>query len=210
MRDVWDLVRDIEAGDLSTLRDELASGFAPNTACEYTGMTVLLGACEANNVEAVQILLAAGADPNQQHHDGYDPYNSTRSRAVREVLWNNGFSLLIDATSEGRGTHSRRVLAPRPISNLWSRRLDGPTVLVEWSRSTFPPTFGEVLVRIDGREVRPAAGDHTTLPATPGPREVTVELVDFVGEFRIRLWDEATISTNTGDRSFWVPAWTDG
>jgi len=210
VRDVWELVRDIQAGDLSSLRNELANGFAPNTACEHTGMTVLLGACEADNAAAVQMLIDAGADPNQQHHDGYDPYNSTRSRAIRELLWNRGFSLLIDATTAGRGIRSRRVLAPRPISNLWSHVLDGATVLVEWCRSTFPPTLGEVIVRVDGRDVRPVVGDHVTLPALAGPRDVTVELADFVGEFRIRLWDEATISTNAGDRSFWIPVWTDG
>ena len=61
MRDVWDLVREIKEGHRAVLRDELANGFAPNTACEGTGMTVLLGACEAGDLQAGQLLL--DADP---------------------------------------------------------------------------------------------------------------------------------------------------
>src|SRR4051812_7434412 len=101
MRDVWDIVADIKAGRLAALREAVASGFDPNTAWRYTGMTALLGACEAGDVEAVNLLLAAGANPDQQHFDGYDAYNSTTSRAVREALLRAGFSLLIDGTTTG-------------------------------------------------------------------------------------------------------------
>jgi hypothetical protein len=109
MRDVWDIVRALERGDRTVLQDELAAGFAPDTACAYIGMTALLGACEANDLEAVQ--LAAGADPNHQHHDGYDAYHSTKSRAIREVLLRGGFRLLTDGPLTGAGLYAHRVLA---------------------------------------------------------------------------------------------------
>ncbi|MBA3465405.1 MAG: hypothetical protein H0T46_36070 [Deltaproteobacteria bacterium] len=209
MKDVWDLVADIKAGRLGVLRRELSKGYHPNSACSYTGMTALLGACEAGDLEAVQILLEAGADPNQQHHDGYDPYNSTKSRAVREALLRGGFSLLIDGTSWSGGEFSRRVLAPRPVTNSWTRTLDGMTVTIELCRSKFPPPGGEVVVRIGAQhELRPVAGDHITLPAAAGPIVATIELVDFVGEFQLRIWDEETIATSEGPRSFWLPPWT--
>jgi len=208
MRDVWDLVREIKAGHRAVLRDELAAGFAPNTACEDTGMTVLLGACEADDLEAVQLLLDAGADPNQRHHDGYDAYHATTSRAVREVLLKRGFSVLIDGLRTGRGLSARRVLAPQPLTKAWTGAMTGSTVVVEYCRSTFPPPSGEVIVRVGDAELRVEAGAHVTLPATAGPIEAAVELVRFVGEFQLRLWDEETIRGNKGDRAFWLPVWT--
>lgn len=51
------------------------------------------------------------------------------------------------------------------------------------------------------------AGDHITLPATAGPIEVATELVDFVGEFRLRLWNE---ELPTDPLSLWLPSWIDG
>jgi hypothetical protein len=208
MRDVWNIVAEIKAGRRSTLQEALSNGFHPNTACKHTGMTVLLAACESNDLEAVQILLDAGADPNQLHHDGYDAYHSTRSRAVRDVLLQRGFSRQIDDSTTGRGLHSRRVFAPRAITNEWTGTMDGPTVIVEYCRSTFPPSSGDVIVRIgwDVRFVVP--GDHVTFAPAAGPIEAVVDMVSFVGEFQIRLWDERTIGGNEGPRTFWLPPWT--
>jgi hypothetical protein len=72
----------------------------------------------------------------------------------------------------------------------------------------FPPPSGEVIVRLAGGTRRIAPGDHVTLPATAGPIEVAVEVIDFVGELQLRLWDEATIAGAAGARHFWLPAWT--
>jgi hypothetical protein len=208
VRVVWDIVREIKEGRRSTLQEALSNGFDPNTACQHTGMTALLGACEANDLEAVQLLLDAGADPNQLHFDGYDSYHSTSSRAVREVLLQRGFSRLIDGPTTGRGLHSRRVFAPREITNQWTAAMDGPTVIVEYCRSTFPPSSGDVIVRI-GLDVRfVVPGDHVTFPSAAGPIEAVVDLVSFVGEFQLRLWDERTIAGNPGARTFWLPPWT--
>ncbi len=208
MPDVWDLIEEIKEGRRLTVQRALSDGFDPNTACRHTGMTVLLGACEANDLEAVRLLLDAGADPNQMHSDGYDTYHSASSRAIREVLLERGFSRLIDGPRTGRGLHDRRVFAPRAITNAWTATMDGPTVIVEYCRSMFPPPSGDVIVRI-GESVRfVVPGDHVTLPSAAGPIEAVVDLVDFAGEFQLRLWDEQTIASNQGERNFWLPPYT--
>lgn len=206
--DVWELIEAIKAGRRAELVDALAGGFDPNTACRHTNTSVLFGACEANDLEAVRILLDAGADPNHLHADGYDAYHSTGSRDVRALLLERGFDRLLDGPTTGRGLHSRRVFAPRALTRTWIGAMAGPTVHVEYCRSTFPPTSGDVIVRIGANVRFVVGGEHVTLPAVAGPIEATIDAVDFVGEFRLRLWDEQTIAGNPGDRGFWLPPWT--
>lgn len=206
--DVWDLIRAIKEGNLDVLRRELAAGYDPNTACRYTGMTALLGASEADDLVAVEVLLAAGADPNLQHSDGYTTYDSTRSRAVKEALLRGGFRLVMDHPRGGRGLDERRMFAPTPVTEMRTQKLDGRTVTIELARATLPEPAGEVIVRVPGHpDLRPDPGDHITLPAMAGPIEVTTVFIEFVGELFVRLWDEETIATNQGSREFWLPAW---
>jgi ankyrin repeat protein len=100
--DVTDLIRLVEANDLEQLRSVLENGTDPNLACQYTGMTALLSACETNNFAAVQILIDAGADPNWRHFDGYNCYDSTQNPAIKHFVIEHGFNLILSRTSQGK------------------------------------------------------------------------------------------------------------
>ena len=88
--DVWDLITLVRNGSREEVRSALASGVAASARCEYTGMSPLLAACEEGRVEAAELLLAHGANPNHTHFDGYNCYDSTHSLEVRALLLGAG------------------------------------------------------------------------------------------------------------------------
>ncbi|MBK7585762.1 MAG: ankyrin repeat domain-containing protein [Myxococcales bacterium] len=214
MLDPWGLFSAAKSGKVAVVRDALARGFDPNTACEHTGTTALLAACEGEQIAVVRLLLESGANPNVQHRDGFDCWDSARSRTVHEALLRSGFSLVLDATTEASGLCARRLLAPRePMSEEWERTLEGADLFVEVARRDFPRSSGNVRVRVSGAsteiELRPEPASHVTLPAGTGNARVTLTLSGFVGELRLRLWANEVISAKPGPRAFWLPSWTD-
>jgi hypothetical protein len=74
------------AGCVETVRILLAKGAAPSLAMEY-GWTALHNAAEQGDVEAFEVLLAAGADPTAPGGTkGVPPIASAKDKAVRTAL----------------------------------------------------------------------------------------------------------------------------
>lgn len=207
--ELWDIFGLAKRGELAALTAQLDAGFDVNEACEYNGTTALLAACEGDQLAAVELLLARGAKPNMVHSDGYNCYDSTRSRAVRETLLRAGFALVLEGPETGRGLHVRRVLAPKPLSRVWKTALPGQTVHLEYWLCDFPPPSGAVTLELGGvgTTMSPAAGEHRVLALPPGTADLKVTLTDFRGELRFRLFDSDVIASNQGPREFWLPPW---
>jgi ankyrin repeat protein len=61
-----DFLQAAGAGDVSSLAALLDTGCDPNVVHPTTGATALYNACFASQVEAIQLLLSRGADPNKR------------------------------------------------------------------------------------------------------------------------------------------------
>ncbi|HEY8519332.1 MAG TPA: ankyrin repeat domain-containing protein [Gammaproteobacteria bacterium] len=90
-----DLVEAARRGDLAAVRDllEAGTGAGDVNAPGGDGMTALLWACQANDVELARTLLAAGADPNLPNRFGITPLwvaAINRNAPLAELLLEHG------------------------------------------------------------------------------------------------------------------------
>ena len=89
----WPLKRAAEANDIKRLEWLLKHGAEVDRT--FTGETALHSAVRGDSREAVDLLLAAGANPNQQDVDGWTPMFSALSREVIYTLRRAGADLRI-------------------------------------------------------------------------------------------------------------------
>lgn len=206
MTDFNDALDRARAGDVPFLEAWLRDRDV-NAACEYTATTLLLAACEGNQVEAVRYLLTRGADPNAQHRDGYQCWDSTRSRAIREALLAHGFSLVLSEERSSSAVRELRVLAPRDVvTRTFECTLPGRTLQLEVVRYEFPPPRGTMRV-FAGELSRVPVISERSVDTLAGPITARIELTNFGGEARVRLFNPEAVASLAGSRSFWLPEW---
>jgi len=80
-----DLIRAAEAGDGPRVRALLKEG-AKVDAADATGRTALLAATQQNRIEAARLLIAAGADVNQQDQQKDSPFLYAGAAGYLDVL----------------------------------------------------------------------------------------------------------------------------
>ena len=211
--DEWDFIALVQNGSMANIQTAVASGVAVSARCNYTGMSPLLAACERGRADVAELLLSHGANPNDTHFDGYDCYDSAQTLEVRQLLLGAGFSLDVEQNHEGRGIRGRRVPAPRaPHSSRWTVRVRGASVEVEWQLQKLPAPLRVVRLRHAGGEVdlKPGPVERSALGVqAEGTPPVELELDQFFGDARVRVFDRAVLSQNPGPLDFWLPAWAD-
>jgi hypothetical protein len=204
--EVYDLIRLIEAGQHDALRGALEAGLDANVSCPYTAMTALLWACERNDPAAVRILLDAGADPHLTHRDGYNCYDSTRSGEIKQMLLSAGFDLPL-----GQPRHSdfsvelRRFSAQHAVNQVheFVMAKEGTSYKLEYKLYQIPRSEGTVRIRVgpgikslDVPSGSGTEGRYDIALSRPEKLTLSIGLVDFKGELRVRLYDVDVLSSD--------------
>jgi hypothetical protein len=194
------------AGDLDGLAAAIAAGTDVDDCEPYTGVTALSAACGAGRAEAVELLLASGADPNRADRDGVYPFDATHSAAIRRLLVTHGFSQRLASCTTGRGLLAMRILAAGgPVDETHTLTIDGSDLHLEYRIGEVPAPSGRI--RLGDLGVIGDEYGHHRLPGSAA--EVNVGLERFTGELRIRVYCAATIAGNDGPREFWLPSLED-
>lgn len=146
---MYDLVR---SNDTKNLKIALKNKINPNHSDRYTGTTPLLVACTYNKIQAVRMLLEAGADLNCQHYDGYNCYDSTINPYIKRLLIENSFKRDVIEGSESMYSVGFRHLSPVKLCNRkekFKMREKGRNYRLEYKVYGFPPASGEAYINIE-------------------------------------------------------------
>ncbi|MEV4513581.1 ankyrin repeat domain-containing protein [Dactylosporangium sp. NPDC049525] len=212
---VHELVR---GNDFRALRALIGSGWNVNQQEPWTGSTALLLACELGRLKLVTLLLRHGADPDLCHVDGWNCYDSTRSRPIRRLLVAHGFSWQPAQWSEGAGRATLRWMSARtPVDLVRELTFTGTDIHLEHQLRAFPPVHGAVEAGISvGGVLRytchlsEPGHDRRPVFHAPGNAETTLTLTfrAFRGDVRVRAYCPQTVAAQPAPHLV-LPAWDD-
>ncbi|MEV4417528.1 hypothetical protein [Catellatospora sp. NPDC049609] len=208
----------VDRNDFEGLRALCRSGWDANQQERWTGNSALLMACTKRRTKLVRLLLHHGADPNLQHFDGYNCYDSTSSGLIRRMLVAAGFRWQSQWFQNGNGYAAMRHLSvAEDVDRTVTFEIAGTDMRLEHQVHRYPPMAGAVEITASDGQKRVGFAIELTTPGHGGtavgetehPNLVTftVMMIRFRGDVRVRAYCADTAAA-TRDPAFWVPPWT--